>query len=81
VFGDYNLQCIVHCISACAKQGKGFAAELCKRFPENRIKLQGLNLQIGQCVRVQCGTLVVLNLISKKKGSPQAYQERFHNMY
>lgn len=65
LFDATNIQCVAHCVSACATQSKGFALELCNRFPGNRI-ISDFKLVKGQCVLVSTGNLLIINLITKQ---------------
>lgn len=67
IFQDLNYGfSIVHCISECASQSKGFARELVQRFPEN-LELIKDDLTTGMCYLKRVGlNSNILNLVTKE---------------
>jgi hypothetical protein len=58
---------LVHCVSGDMKQSRGFAAYLCKKFPENA-KLRLLNQYAkGDIVAVKARELQILNVVTKDR--------------
>ena len=57
---------IVHCISANARMGMGFAKTISNRYPTIRDDITKKNPQVGDCIVLEYDGVKIWNLVTKK---------------